>query len=450
MDDVTPPPSSDSDITAPPVVDGRYELRGQLGQGGFGVVYAAVDVELVCEVALKMATAEWARAADAESSLLQEAFTLASVQSPHVVRVLSVGWHRGALYLAMERVRGASLAELIQAHAKAHELVPLAQLLRIVEQVSEGLAAIHAAGVLHLDIKPSNVMIEHETGRPVIIDFGVAVPARHHRSTSGGTPGYMAPEQGGLTDDPITVRSDVYGLAATTFELITGAAPFGKGSTPAILGAQLCVSPRVSSRRPDLGGLDPVFARALAVRSGDRHESCAALMADLAGNVPSALPAPVVAPSADRSAGHRPWQLVVLIIDPDPASIRICATAAQIALFGMRFIVQEARDAAAAFALAAERPPDLVVLRDDAGTDTRVLLLALREAARGLGPRAIVRAPPDALPGSQVRFSILGVKHFLPIPTSLQALVDAFGVIADNAGWRDRRDGATSTHEEPR
>jgi serine/threonine-protein kinase len=388
----------------------------------------------------------------------------------------------------MERVRGRSLSDLIDEHARAGETVPLSRALRILAQVAEGLAAVHAAGLLHLDVKPENIMIEDGTGRPVLVDFGLASRGEDLGALRGGTPGYMPPEQALRAVEPLTERSDVYALAATAFTLLTGAMPFGAGGLAEILGAQIHgPAPRLSVRNPDLAHLDAALAKGLAVVAAERHESCAALVQALATQPPRALgdgealarsggaprPPGPSAPGTLKSAGvcSRPTadtiidavasaptrrlappvppddSLSILVIDPDPAAARLYRSAARIALFGKRLQVTSAEGADGALAAAAKGPPDLAILRYSEAADGIAALEALRGVPGAAAMRALVLSSPDGLRVSAFRFSVLGVKHFLPMPTSLPALVETLGTLADEAGWRDVRAGAGDREE---
>lgn len=429
---------------APPIVDGRYEVRAELGRGSFGVVYAAEDVGLAREVALKMLASEWTRDERLAASLQREARALASVRSPHVVQVFAFGRHRDQLYFAMERVRGRSLADIIEDHTAAGASVPLGRALRILEQVAEGISAVHAAGLLHLDVKPENIMIEDETGRPVLVDFGLATRVRDGSEPWGGTPGFMPPEQARLTDDPVTERADVYGLGCTAYNLLSGVPPFAVGAPALIFYTQVNGPlPRLGALRPDLQHLDPVIERSLASQPAERHESCAAFVRELAARAVVWSEAPTVAPPpAPPPRPAEPAGLTLLVVDPDPDGARLSSSAARIALFGKRLHVDTAPGAAEALALATARTPDLVILRCDAVLIGLDILTALRRLPSGAGMRVIVLSGPEGLRIGTFRFSILGVKHFLPVPTSLQALVDTIGTIAHDAGWRDRRDEA--------
>ncbi|MBC7973523.1 MAG: serine/threonine-protein kinase PknK, partial [Myxococcales bacterium] len=193
-------------------------LGRELGRGAAGRVYVAEDTVLARPIAIKfIANLD----AGARQQFLVEARAVAKLQHPNVVSIYRVATLQDRPYIVTELVRGASLAELAKP-------VPWEAALDIAIGLARGLAAVHRVNVVHCDLKPSNVVIDHE-GMAKIIDFGLARPITD-RGTAGdtpaGTPDYMAPEvwQG----EPPSRRSDVYGLGAVVFELIAGAPPFGK------------------------------------------------------------------------------------------------------------------------------------------------------------------------------------------------------------------------------
>lgn len=178
-----------------PLVVGRYELRGVLGAGGTGVVFAAWDPELEREVALKVLRHDRGR------GLLTEARALARLAHPHVVTVYDVGEHDGRGFVAMERVEGPTLRTWARGR-------PVAEVVGAWQDAAHGLEAAHAAGLVHGDIKPDNVLVGAD-GRVRVVDFG-----------GGGTPGYRAPEQEqGATALP---ASDQYAVCASLLEAMTG------------------------------------------------------------------------------------------------------------------------------------------------------------------------------------------------------------------------------------
>jgi WD40 repeat protein len=205
---------------------GDYELEAKLGQGGMGVVYRARQRSLDREVAIKLlAAGPWASRGFVERFRL-EAQSAARMQHPNIVTIHEIGEQDGLPFFSMRLVRGRSLAETIQREG-ALAPRPAASLLRT---VAEAVDYAHRLGVLHLDIKPGNVLLE-ESGEPLVADFGLA--RRLEETLEGseevsGTPSYMAPEQ--VAGGALGVATDVYALGATLYETLTARPPF-RGAT---------------------------------------------------------------------------------------------------------------------------------------------------------------------------------------------------------------------------
>jgi hypothetical protein len=209
------------------LVAGRYRPVGLLGRGGMGVVYEAVDEVLGRRVAVKMLTAVEGLAADNEAleRFMREARALARIDHPSVVTLYDTGVHDGTPYLVMQVLDGVSLADLV---ATAGPLPPAA-VASVALGVTDALAAAHEAGVLHRDVKPSNVGIDR-AGRVVLQDFGLARLAGEAVITRTGvlmgTPQFIAPEAiRGVLPEP---AADLYGLGACMYLMITGELPFGE------------------------------------------------------------------------------------------------------------------------------------------------------------------------------------------------------------------------------
>ena len=192
---------------APPVTVGRYRLERQLGRGGSGFVFTARDPELHRDVAVKLIRATSDRHRE---RALAEARALAKLSHPNVVPVHDVGATAEHVYLVMELLRGQTL----RAYAENHTVREIVAAYR---QVAAGLAAAHAAGLVHRDVKPDNAMLGDD-GRPRVVDFGLAA-----EDAAGGTPRYMSPEQ--RDNKPVTAATDQYALAVSLSEALAGAPP---------------------------------------------------------------------------------------------------------------------------------------------------------------------------------------------------------------------------------
>jgi eukaryotic-like serine/threonine-protein kinase len=257
-------------------IGGHYRIDELIGRGTMGVVFLARDAMLERRVAIKLVDERRCRDGAIER-FQREARTLAQVRHANVVQVFALGEHDDLQYIVMEHVGGRSLEAFIEEHAARGTTVRLDEAFAIIRRVCTGLAAVHESGLVHRDVKPSNIMIEDRTARPVLIDFGLARRVGELNpvaSLVGGTPCYMAPEQ---VRDPAAAgpASDIYSLACSAFELLTGRSVFAADDLIGMLLAHAEKDPpRISSLRPELAPFDALFARALAKMPGDRHQSC--------------------------------------------------------------------------------------------------------------------------------------------------------------------------------
>ena len=241
---------------SPHVLAGRYEVLALLGVGGMGAVYKVRDRELDEIVALKMLKREIASAPGIVERFRREVKLARRVTHPNVARTFDLGEHSGERFLTMELIEGESLATRLARDGR----LGIADAVDIVSAICAGLEAAHAAGVVHRDLKPDNVLLARN--RVVITDFGVARahdPAASSRTGIPlGTPAYMAPEQ--VEASPaIDARADLYALGAMTYELLTGHLPFEADSVFAIAAMRLTQPP------PDPRALRPEIPEALAL-----------------------------------------------------------------------------------------------------------------------------------------------------------------------------------------
>jgi tetratricopeptide (TPR) repeat protein len=220
-----------------PTVPG-YEVEGELGRGGMGVVYKARHIWLARAVALKMILAGAHAGAVDLARFRTEAEALARLVHPNIVQVYEVGEHQGNPFLSLELCGGGSLDRKLNGTP-----LPPAEAARLLETLARAVHAVHQRGVIHRDLKPSNVLLT-EDGVPKITDFGLAkkLDDAQGQTVSGsvlGTPPYMAPEQAAGRASQIGPLTDVYALGAILYELLTGRPPF-KGATPMDTLAEVC------------------------------------------------------------------------------------------------------------------------------------------------------------------------------------------------------------------
>jgi serine/threonine protein kinase len=201
---------------------GPYQLEAVLGEGGMGMVYKAVDVDGQ-PVALKLIRSELARDEIFRKRFDREARIARRIHNPHIVPVLNKGEHEGLPYLAQSFIDDGNLDDRIKAQGK----LDLGFTLAVIGQVAGGLDALHAAGLIHRDVKPANILLDKE-GVAYITDFGLAKDSQGSLLTSPGqalgSVDYMAPEQ--IRSEDVGPTTDVYGLGCVVFECLTGAPPF--------------------------------------------------------------------------------------------------------------------------------------------------------------------------------------------------------------------------------
>ena len=257
-----------------------YRAEELIGRGGMGEAYRALDVRLGRPVALKVLAARVAEDDRFRERLLRESRLAASLDHPNVVPIYEAGEEDGRLFIAMRYVRGLDLKALLR---REGALAP-AQAVAISEQIAGALDAAHRRGLVHRDVKPSNVLLDSEGDREhcYLADFGLTQSASQRGPTDGqfmGTVAYVAPEQ--IRGDKVDGRTDLYGLACLMFECLTGGVPYGDRSEVAAIFAHLEEPiPSASERRPGLPpAIDAVLERGMAKDPRDRFESCGALVA---------------------------------------------------------------------------------------------------------------------------------------------------------------------------
>ncbi len=259
---------------------GEFQIVRELGRGGMGVVYEAMQSPLDRRVALKVLPAARQQDPLVLARFLREARATSKLRHPNIVRVYDTGSVGDLHYIAMEFVKGSSLGDLLRA-----DRFPPRRAAAIALATAEALSCAHAAGVVHRDVNPSNILV-NEDGNPLLMDFGLARDANEAAVTGTGmvlgTAAYMSPEQarGERADE----QADVYGLGATLYELLTGRRPFPGTTWMDLIRQVLLEDPApVRSIAPDVPeALERITIRAMEKDKQARYLSMAALRNDLA------------------------------------------------------------------------------------------------------------------------------------------------------------------------
>ena len=255
---------------------GMYEIAHEISRGAMGVVYRAEDLGLSRPVAIKMLRPDLVRETGVVDRFREEAGILASLSHENLVRIYSLVEADDDVFFVMELVEGVSLHSVVNDFISRNRYLARARVGTIVKQVASALDAMHNAGVMHRDVKPSNVVLDRARDRAVLLDVGLARRVGS-QSDAAGTPGYVAPESfRGGTETPAT---DVYGLAATAYTLLINRAPFGTADDVRdILRRQLSTSPKApSGLRADITSeTDGVIARAMTLEAQDRYPTAGA------------------------------------------------------------------------------------------------------------------------------------------------------------------------------
>jgi formylglycine-generating enzyme required for sulfatase activity len=277
----------------------HYRLEGEIGRGGMGIVYRAVDTRLGRPVAIKVLPPEatigvggtdspgGSSRSERHRRFLQEARAASALSHPHIVTIYEVDEHEGTTFIAMELVEGTPLDKLL-----AKGPLPVTTALEYGVQIAAALEAAHAAGIIHRDIKPANIMIGAD-GRARVLDWLAKLTERRPTDatitgvgtlagTILGTAAYMSPEQ--AQGERVDARSDIFSFGAVLYEMLAGRRPFAGSSDVGVITAILRDQPApLHTVRPDLpADVEPIVARALAKDPAQRYQSGAAIRADLA------------------------------------------------------------------------------------------------------------------------------------------------------------------------
>ena len=268
----------------PVVLRDRYELVREIASGAMGAVHEAIDLSSGRHVAVKVLRVSFHKDGTARERFLREARAVAGLQHQNIVRILDTGERGdGAPYLVMEYLFGESLGDYLRREKKIAASLAVPILCR----TASALAAAHAAGIVHRDVKPDNLFLLGEPGDPYdvkLLDFGFAKLRESNTTAAGmtmGTPEYMAPEQ--ALSDPVDPRTDIYSLGAVMVRMLTGELPFRAGDDAELL-ARVVLDPVVPPRERD-ASIDPrlaaILLTAMRKRPANRYATMREMKADL-------------------------------------------------------------------------------------------------------------------------------------------------------------------------
>ena len=336
---------------------GSYRLMERIGRGGMATVYRAYHPALDRYVAIKVLPEFFAEDPTYSERFRHEARSVARLKHPNILEVFDFGTNDGVAYIVMELVEGGTMADLLGAP------MALEDVLALLQPLGAALDYAHSMGILHRDVKPSNILLRRE-GTPVLADFGLAKMAGSLQKLTAtgtvmGTPEYMSPEQAG--DEQVGPASDRYSLAVVAYEMFTGHVPFQSEVTAAVLVSHI-TRPMPSPRelKGELSAhVEGVLRKGLAKSPGDRFPTASTFVSALTpaawlGRLDGDLhPTPL--PEPKRSSRRTPIVLVVDDSAPNRDLIKAC-------LQDVECQVRTAQDGHEALALIEESPPDLVLL----------------------------------------------------------------------------------------
>lgn len=276
---------------------GDFELTKEIGRGAMGVVYLARQLSLGRKAAVKVLASHLCLSLERQERFRREAKAASRLRHPNVVSIIAFGEQDGLSYMAMEYVAGQSLREVIgdvrQARQQGAELPPgnrdvtsATHAARIILGVTRALEHCHGLGIIHRDVKPHNILLDHQ-GEPRLVDFGLAkdvdLDSLSAAGSLTGTPHYMSPEQAQALGNEIDHRTDIYSVGAVLYELLTLERPFEGPNSPAVLYCVTHEKPRaIAELNPRVPpALAAICAKAMSKRQDERYQAAADLALDL-------------------------------------------------------------------------------------------------------------------------------------------------------------------------
>jgi serine/threonine-protein kinase len=421
-------------------VAGQYRLEKEIGRGGMGVVYLAVDEQLDRHVAIKTLPPHLSQDPNVRERFLREGRTAGALSHPGIVPIYSAAERDGVVYFVMRWIDGESLADRLAANGPMSSSAVMA----LLAELTHALGYAHAQGVVHRDIKAENVLIERKTGKAVITDFGIARVAETQPMTATGsvlgTVQYMSPEQ--VTGDALDGRSDLYALGILAYHAVTCRFPFERPMPSAVLVAHVnAPPPRVSWIVPDVSPkLERIISRLLEKNPAARFASAETLRNALESrgdepNVPAALPlatppARIDAQSPGRANAPTPERL------SSADAQQVWARAAELQANTGLVVPPTPIQLKDPTGEAATRGYDVMLVREsafDAGIDVKYVDRALAERSRavqvGVTQGDSMQRKPNAFTGSHTRLEYEG-----SVEGELDA--DGFEEIADEVRRR--------------
>ncbi|HSL70215.1 MAG TPA: serine/threonine-protein kinase, partial [Longimicrobiales bacterium] len=303
---------------------GKYSIDHELGRGGMGIVYLAREVHLDRLIAIKLLPPDQARDPGIRDRFLREARNAAKLSHPNIIPIHAVDETNGFVYYVMAYVEGETLAERVRTRGP----LPSAEAARVCREVAWALSHAHANGLVHRDVKPDNILLEHGSGRVLVTDFGIAAVV--HDTASGeitGTPEFMSPEQ--ALGKEIDARSDLYALGVTAYYALSGRLPFEAENATKVLARQVteAVPPLATLGVPVARKLALLVDRCLAKEPGQRPVSADALAEQLSVAMEQRRELPAVLRAFVKRGSRVNRGSPLLLIGVSMSSIPVVATA---------------------------------------------------------------------------------------------------------------------------